>query len=162
MDFVVDTGQLADEGLSDVFLTQRPALRAFLRARCVQHSVDDLLQELWLEVQCATGPVEPDPLSHLYRSAHRLVVECGRGASRADRRSARRLPELERTLIVSRSALETLRGLGERAELVFRRYRLGGASRLQIADELGISPSTVEMDLNRAYAALVLARAVAS
>ncbi|WP_157602248.1 RNA polymerase sigma factor [Sphingomonas sp. PR090111-T3T-6A] len=158
---MVDSGQLAGESLSDVFLRHRPALRAFLRGRCVQHGVDDLLQDIWVETQRTSGPVTPDPLSHLYRVAHRLVLEQERGASRRDRRTSRHLPEMERTLIVPRPvppAPETLRTLGARAEHVFRRYRQDGASRLAIAEELGISPGVVEMELGRAYAALLLSR----
>lgn len=158
---MVDSGQLAGEALSDVFTRHRPALRAFLRGRCAQHGVDDLLQDLWVETQRTSGPVTSDPLSHLYRAAHRLVLERGRGASRRDRRTSRRLPEMERALIVTRPAspaMETLRSLGARVEHVFRRYRRDGASRLEIAGELGISPNMVEMELGKAYAALLLSR----
>lgn len=158
---MVEGGQLAGETLSDVFLRHRPALRAFLRGRCAQHGVDDLLQDLWVETQRTSGPVTPDPLSHLFRAAHRLVLEGDRGASRRDRRTTRRLPEVERTLIVARPVppvLETLRSLGARAEHIFRRARRDGASRLEIAGELGISLGVVEMELGRAYAALLLSR----
>ena len=72
---MVDDGQWVDESLSDVFLRHRPALRAFLRGRCAQHDVDDLLQDLWVETQRTSGPVAPAPLSHLYRAAHRLWIE---------------------------------------------------------------------------------------
>ena len=158
---MVDDGQWVDESLSDVFLRHRPALRAFLRGRCAQHDVDDLLQDLWVETQRTSGPVAPDPLSHLYRAAHRLVLERGRGASRRDRRTSRPLPEMEHMLIVSRPvppAPETLRTLGIRAEHVFRRYRQDGASRPAIAEELGIGTGLVEMELGRAYGALLVSR----
>ena len=45
-------------------------------------------------------------------------------------------------------------GLGERVDRVFRRYRLEGVGQAAIAAELGISLSSVEKDLQKAYRAL--------
>ena len=67
-------------------------------------------------------------------------------------------PSGERMLIAREQLVATeaaLKALGERTELVFRRYRVEGASQRQIADELGISLSAVEKHLQKAYRALV-------
>ena len=48
-----------------------------------------------------------------------------------------------------------LRDLGERTDLVFRRFRIEGVSQRDIADELGISLSAVEKHLQKAYRALI-------
>jgi DNA-directed RNA polymerase specialized sigma24 family protein len=45
--------------------------------------------------------------------------------------------------------------LGERAATVFRRYRLEGESQRDIAQDLGVSLSSVEKDLQRAYRVLL-------
>jgi DNA-directed RNA polymerase specialized sigma24 family protein len=45
--------------------------------------------------------------------------------------------------------------LGDRTDLVFRRYRVEGRSQKEIAAELGISLSAVEKHLQKAYRALV-------
>ncbi len=41
--------------------------------------------------------------------------------------------------------------LGPRVDHIFRRYRLDGAGQADIARELGISLSSVEKDLTKAY-----------
>ena len=45
--------------------------------------------------------------------------------------------------------------LGERPAAILRRHRIDGIPQRQIADELGVSLSTVESDLRRAYGRLV-------
>jgi RNA polymerase sigma-70 factor (ECF subfamily) len=162
-------GAPSDEGLATVFLANRTALLRFLRARCDAEAVEDLLQELWLRVQHGrSGPVA-EPLSYLYRTAHNLVLDVRRGASRRreretawadaqDQASGAEQPSAERTLIASqglRTASAVLAGLGPRVEQVFRRHRLDGAPQARIAAELGVSLSTVEKDLHKAYAALL-------
>ena len=41
---------------------------------------------------------------------------------------------------------------------MFRRHRIEGVSQRQIADEFGVSLSTVESDLRRAYGRIVAVR----
>ena len=48
-----------------------------------------------------------------------------------------------------------LRDLGPRVELVFRRFRLEGVGQKAIAEQLGVSLTTVEKDLQKAYRALI-------
>ncbi|MGQ2930296.1 MAG: sigma factor-like helix-turn-helix DNA-binding protein, partial [Sphingopyxis sp.] len=66
-------------------------------------------------------------------------------------------PAGERALIAREqlTAIEaTLAALGPRAERIFRRYRLDGAGQADIAAEWGISLSSVEKDLQKAYRAI--------
>ena len=48
-----------------------------------------------------------------------------------------------------------LRRLGPRVELVFRRFRIEGVGQKVIAEELGVSLTTVEKDLQKAYRAMI-------
>ena len=52
-------------------------------------------------------------------------------------------------------ARSVLRALGPRVELVFRRFRIEGVGQKVIADELGVSLTTVEKDLQKAYRAMI-------
>jgi len=66
-------------------------------------------------------------------------------------------PSVERHLIGrehARLAAEALAGLGERPAAVFRRHRIDQVPQRQVAEEFGVSLSTVESDLRRAYAVL--------
>jgi RNA polymerase sigma-70 factor (ECF subfamily) len=54
----------------------------------------------------------------------------------------------------ARLVTETLAALGERPAAIFRRHRIDGLPQRQVAAEFGVSLSTVESDLRRAYAAL--------
>ena len=51
-----------------------------------------------------------------------------------------------------------LAALGSRAEAIFRRYRLDEVTIDQVAREFGVSRSTVEKDLQKAYRALLALR----
>jgi RNA polymerase sigma-70 factor (ECF subfamily) len=57
-----------------------------------------------------------------------------------------------------REAQDTLAGLGERVATVFRRFRIEGESQRDIAQDLGLSLSAVEKDLQKAYRALLALR----
>jgi RNA polymerase sigma-70 factor (ECF subfamily) len=66
-------------------------------------------------------------------------------------------PSVERQLIAreqARLVAETIEALGPRAAATFRRHRVEGLPQRQVAQELGVSLSTVESDLRRAYQAL--------
>jgi RNA polymerase sigma-70 factor (ECF subfamily) len=165
---------MTDTGLEAVFLNHRAPLLRFLRARGAGDSAEDLLQELWIKASSSvTGPIA-EPLAYLYRAANNLMLD----RRRSELRSARRdqdwsdatggalfgvsdAPSGERMLI-AREMLEAaeaaLQALGDRTELVFRRFRVEGVSQRQIADELGISLSAVEKHLQKAYRALVEVR----
>jgi RNA polymerase sigma factor (sigma-70 family) len=157
-------------GLAAVFMDSREQLSAFLRAR-VGHGVDgaeveDILQELWVRCCEVDAACVANPRGYLFRMAHNLVLNRAREAARRRRREtdwgldqdSAEAPEAERGLL-ARERLATidaaLRGVGERAAHIFRRYRIDGIDQRRIAAELNVSLSTVEKDLRAAYSALL-------
>jgi RNA polymerase sigma factor (sigma-70 family) len=157
--------------LVSAFMEHRDALARFLAIRCGSDGAEDLMQELWIKVQQVGTEVDV-PLAYLYRMAHRLVLDTRRGASRGRDRDwdwsfaqgiteAVELPIAERTLLARehlRLVEQTLVSVGSRAMRIFTRYRVDGIEQRRIADEMGISISTVEKDLRRSYAALARLR----
>ena len=161
-------------GLEAVFLENRERLRRFLVARGAGDKAEDLLHEVWLKIAArdsghGTGPVA-SPLSYLFRTADLLMIDRYRSARQAERRErdwseaqdgavpgVSDAPSAERHLIGrehARLVAETLATLGPRVEAIFRRHRIDGVPQRQLAQEFGVSLSTVESDLRRAYAAL--------
>ncbi len=161
------------QGMDAVLLAHRAQLIRFLESHGAGDAAEDLFQELWMRVtQRATGPVG-NPLAYLYRAANNLMVD----RYRAERQSRVRDqawievrgaaedmtpdPGAEETLIAREQLARmdaALSALGDRASRCFRRFRLDGVSQREIAVELGVSLSTVESDLRRAYAALLVVR----
>ena len=166
------TGESSGQGMEAVLLASRAQLLRFLAAHGAGDAAEDLLQELWLRIcERPVGPVA-NPLSYLYRAANNLMID----RHRADRQARLRDqswteahagdeaapdPSAEEALI-SREELRridaALASLGERPALCLRRFRIDGVAQKDIARELGVSLSTVESDLRRAYAALLAAR----
>ena len=158
-------------GLEAVLMANRAALERFLRARCGNAAeAEDLIQELWLKLAGATGPVA-EPLAYLYRMADNLVLDKRRSAQRRERRDdawqglaggghggASDTPSAEQSLI-GRDQLhfvETqMSALGERTATILKRYRVDGIGQRDIAAEQGISISAVEKHLQKAYRALL-------
>jgi len=161
-------------GLEAVFLENRERLRRFLVARGAGEAAEDLLHEVWLKIAArgsghAAGPVA-SPLSYLFRTADLLMIDRYRSARQAERRErdwgeaqdgalpgASDAPSAERYLIgreQARLVAEVLAAQGQRVEAIFRRHRVDGVPQRQLAQEFGVSLSTVESDLRRAYAAL--------
>ena len=71
------------------------------------------------------------------------------------------VPSADRAMIARAElarAEAVLDGLGARTATIFRRFRLDGVSQKAIAAEMGVSLSTVESDLRKAYGALVALR----
>jgi RNA polymerase sigma-70 factor (ECF subfamily) len=162
------------EGLQAIFLANRPKLLRFLAARGAGEEAEDLLQELWLKIGASgTGPIA-NPLSYLFRAAENLI----RDRYRATRQSVLRdvawgesqgpaypgiseTPSGERVLIAREELArmeEVLASVGERAREVLRLHRIEGLAQRAIAAQLGVSLSTVESDIRRAYRALLDAR----
>lgn len=161
-------------GLEGVFLAHRARLLGFLRAHGAGEAAEDLLQELWLKVASArTGPIA-QPLSYLFRAANNLMLDRYRSvrqdvkreqdwsdatgstvAGRSDEPAGERVLIARETL---RQAEAVLAELGPRVERIFRRHRLDGIGQREIAAELGVSLSTVESDLRKAYKALIAFR----
>jgi RNA polymerase sigma-70 factor (ECF subfamily) len=156
-----------------VLLAHRAQLIRFLESHGAGDAAEDLFQELWMRVtQRPTGPVA-NPLAYLYRAANNLMVD----RYRADRQAKVRDqawtearggmdevapdPNAEEVMIAREQLARmdaALSALGERVSRCFRRFRLDGIPQKQIAVELGVSLSTVEADLRRAYAALLVVR----
>lgn len=162
-------------GLSAIFLENRPALLRFLRARGAGEDAEDLLQDIWLKLEAKhLGPVL-DPLPYLYRMANNLMLDRYRSATRRERREqdwadgaggvmadpSENMPIDERMIVSQRleEARNVLRALGPRVEMVFRRFRIEGVGQRMIAQELGVSLTTVEKDLQKAYRAMLSLRA---
>ena len=158
-------------GLSAIFLANRPALLRFLRARGAGADVEDLLQDMWLKLtEKHIGPVA-DPLPYLYRMANNLMLDRYRSSDRRTRREqdwaegaggvmadpAEDIAIDDRMILAQglEQAQAVLRDLGPRVELVFRRFRLEGVGQRLIAEELGVSLTTVEKDLQKAYRAMI-------
>ena len=158
-------------GLEAVFLNNRTALLRFLSARGAAEASEDLLQELWFRaVRTSSEPIA-DPVAYLYRAAenllrdrHRRVAAQRRGEGEwlnfrlaSSNQAAQSISGED--LMLARDQLRTiesmLAGLGERTNLIFRRFRVDGLTQKQIADEVGISLSAVEKHLQRAYRALL-------
>lgn len=161
----------AVSGLQRVILNERARLLRFLAARGAGDEAEDVLHDLWQRV--ATAPTEPiaDSVSYLFRSAENLMRDRRRSSvSRARRQQdwhevsvpEAEAPKGERALIAReqiRAVESTLAALGPRTDHVFRRYRLDGVGQAVIARELGISLSSVEKDLQKAYRALAQLKA---
>jgi RNA polymerase sigma-70 factor (ECF subfamily) len=155
-----------------VLLANRASLLRFLAAHGAGDAAEDLLQELWLRIgERPVGPVA-NPLSYLYRAANNLIIDRHRAERQARLRDkswteayageeAAPEPSAE-TALISREEWqrmnEALAALGERPAHCLRRFRLDGVPQKDIANELGVSLSTVESDLRRAYAALLAVR----
>lgn len=157
-------------GLEAAFLENRERLRRFLIARGAGDGAEDLLQEIWLKIAARdSGPIA-SPVSYLYRTADLLMIDRYRAERQAKRRErdwsdthdgtvpgVSDAPSAERHLIArerARMVTAALDVLGERPAAVFRRHRIDGVPQRQVADEFGVSLSTVESDLRKAYLAL--------
>ena len=159
------------QGLQAVFLDNRDKLLRFLAAHGAGDAAEDVLQELWLRVSTANAGPITQPMSYLYRAANNLMVDRFRSRRQAEQREQHWTeaagptipdrsdePAADRRL-VAREALAgaeaVLNDLGVRAATIFRRHRIEGVQQRDIAQDMGISLSTVEADLRRAYRALI-------
>ena len=153
-------------GLQRVVLNERARLLRFLAARGAGEEAEDLLQELWQRLAAVSNQPVADPVSYLFRAAENLMRDHRRSRVSRERRqfdwndarpSAQEEPMGERVLIARerlREVERTLEALGPRVARIFRRYRVDGVGQAAIARDLGISLSSVEKDLQKAYRAL--------
>jgi RNA polymerase sigma-70 factor (ECF subfamily) len=161
-------------GLSAIFLANRTALLRFVRARGAGDDAEDLLQDMWMKLEAKDlGPIS-DPLPYLYRMANNMMLDRYRSTARRERREQHWAEgaggvmadpsediAVDERLIVAQQLQEAqavLHDLGPRVELVFRRFRIEGVGQRVIAEELGVSLTTVEKDLQKAYRALITLR----
>ncbi|MDE8652338.1 sigma-70 family RNA polymerase sigma factor [Novosphingobium sp. H3SJ31-1] len=143
----------------------------FLAARGAGDEAEDMLHELWQRVSTAAGHPIADPMSYLFRAAENLMRDVRRSNLSRERRqfdwhetapTAEEEPLGERVLIARerlRAVDAVLEQLGPRVARIFRRYRIEGISQITIAQELGISLSSVEKDLQKAYRAVAQLKA---
>jgi RNA polymerase sigma factor (sigma-70 family) len=156
-------------GLAPVFMAHRQNLMRFLKARCRGldvGEVEDVVQELWLRCSAVETSNINDPKSYLFRMGQNLIFDrerrralgqnCEADWAYVNARAEGAVEEAtaERSLI-ARDQLEqinkAMKKLGERAVWIFHRFRVDGALQEHIAVELGVSVSTVERDLRKAY-----------
>lgn len=164
----------APKGLETAFLANRERLLRFLRARGAGEAAEDLLQEVWLRIQAAnTGPIAA-PLPYLFRTADLLMIDRYRSERQAQKRErdwseatggavtgVSDAPAADRVVMAREHAAMVavaLDGLGPRPAAIFRRHRIDGAPQREVAREFGVSLSTVESDLRRAYRVILEVR----
>jgi RNA polymerase sigma factor (sigma-70 family) len=157
-------------GLEAALLAHRRQLLRFLETLGAGEAAEDLFQELWINLR--TRPIAPvgRPLSYLYRAAHNLLRDRYRSARQARIRDRDwhqltgqeelepRPPSVERAAMARQSLDDLDRALATldpRARSCLQLHRLEGASQKEVAIALGVSLSTVESDLRRAYAVLL-------
>jgi len=155
--------------LQVVFLNHRDALLRFLRARGAADNAEDILQDLWLRMEDMEASAIKSPLPYLYRAANNLMHDRYRMNQRARKRdnewsevthetsgvSDHPLPGRALAARQQLAAVEARIGKeGPRVLRIFRRFRVDGIGQQQIAEEMGISLSAVEKDLQKAYRAL--------
>lgn len=156
-------------GLLQVLESERARLLRFLAARGAGDDAEDILQDLWQKLAGMEARPVADPISYLFRAAENVMRDRQRASVSRDRRqhewhdlaASDSAPQGERVLIARerlREAEAALLALGGRVDQVFRRYRLDGMGQAAIARELGVSLSSVEKDLQKAYRALAALR----
>lgn len=165
-----DSGDSPD-GLEAVFLANRDKLLRFLVARGAGEDAEDILQEVWLRIsRVEAGPIAA-PLAYLYRAANAAMIDRYRSARQAEQRDAAWVeghsgvangvsdsPSAERVVAGRQLAArveEALAPLPPRAVAIFRRSRIDGIAQRVIAQEFGVSISTVESDLRQVYRVLI-------
>lgn len=165
---------MPDGGLLDVFMANRPALLRYLSLQgATVDEAEDLLQEVGLKVATLAGQPVEQPRAYLYRMAHNHFLLHRRTAGRRERREEAWMaahtgdpPDVDEqpsaeTRLVAREQLSILQRaidrLPDRTRTIFRRFRIDGTPRREIASDIGISVSAVEKHLARAYAVVIAA-----
>jgi RNA polymerase sigma-70 factor (ECF subfamily) len=153
-------------GLAQVLVDERTRLMRFLAARGAGDEAEDVFQDLWQRLVAAPAHPISDPTAYLFRAAENVLRDRRRSAVSRVRRqqdwheaSVGEHDEAvgERVLIARerlREAESVLAAQGPRVSRVFRRYRLDGLGQADIAREMGVSLSSIEKDLQKAYRAL--------
>ncbi len=163
---ITDNDVPAELGLRASFADNAQAIRRLLTARLGNEAdAEDLMQDLWIKLaDVASGPIA-NPRAYLHRIALNLANDLVRSRMRqrgresawsdlmvaeAGTEAVDPAPSAERHL-ADRMELDRLlaavRTLPEKAQLVFRRHRIDGASHAEVAQELGISKSAVEKNM---------------
>ena len=158
------------DGLFAIFDENRAKLLRYFRAHGAGDAAEDCLQELWLRVSAATGPVA-SPLGYLFRAATNLMIDRHRAETQSRQRdhdwselagrqanseahepsAEQRIAARQQLALVARE----LESLPPRAVAILRRHRIDGLTQREIAAEMGLSASTIESDLRQAYRLLI-------
>lgn len=158
-------------GLARVLVDERPRLLRFLAARGAGDEAEDVLQDLWQRLVGVPQQPIADPVSYLFRAAENVMRDRRRSAvSRARRQQdwhevsvSPEEPAVGERALIARERLAAadavLAEQGPRVSQVFRRFRLDGVSQNEIAREMGVSLSSIEKDLQKAYRALARLKA---
>lgn len=153
-------------GLHATLINERGRLLRFLAARGAGHEAEDVLHDLWQKIAGAPERPVADPVSYLFRAAENHMRDIRRATISREKRqfdwqgmgdAPEDAPAGERVLIAREQLQQVeaaLASLGSRVDHVFRRYRLDGVGQADIARELGMSLSSVEKDLQKAYRTL--------
>lgn len=153
-------------GLRAVFLAERAMFHRLLVARLGGvEEAEEVLQDLWLKLDRAAGPVA-EPVGYLYRMAANLATDRRRSAIRREAREAewaeaqdhahpdRAHSDMERALL-ARERLEeveaALAAMPDRVATAFRLYRFEELPQKRVAERMGISLGRVEQLLQDAY-----------
>lgn len=157
-------------GLQAYALAERHRLLRFLAARGAGEEAEDLLHELWQRLASASAQPIADPMAYLFRVAENLVRDQRRSRTSREKRQyhwhesaveQEEQPSGERVLIARerlRAVEAELDRLGPRVAAIFRASRIEGTSQAVIARDHGISLSSVEKDLQKAYRAIAALR----
>jgi RNA polymerase sigma factor (sigma-70 family) len=153
--------------LQQAYLAHRDRLLRFVRARGAGDAAEDVLQDLWLRLAAAPDPQAAAGLGYMMRAADRLMIDRYRAQRQArlrDEAWAEAQPGLAENIAPAPDPLRTIAArqqvaaveqalaeVGQRAAAIFRRHRIDGIPQRDIAAEFGVSLSTVESDLRRAY-----------
>lgn len=154
--------------LQQAYLAHRDRLLRFVRARGAGDAAEDVVQELWLRIAAAPDPQAAAGLGYMMRAADRVMIDRYRAERQArlrDEAWSQAQPGLadniapapDATRIIAArqqvaAVQQALDEVGVRAAAIFRRHRIDGIPQRDIAAEFGVSLSTVESDLRRAYA----------
>jgi RNA polymerase sigma-70 factor (ECF subfamily) len=153
-------------GLARVLVNERPRVLRFLAARGAGDEAEDVFHDLWQRLVATPAQPIADPIAYLFRAAENVLRDRRRSSISRERRqqdwhdlsvSEHDDAVGERVLIARqrlREAEAVLAAQGPRVSEVFRRYRLDGTGQAAIAREMGVSLSSVEKDLQKAYRAL--------
>lgn len=157
--------------LSRLLLSERKSLLRQVSRLVGSEGAEDVAQKLWLKVQAVRDhPPIDNPQAYLHRLAHNVAVDHVQG----DRRQATVAERAEALLwgvdyelgperiVESRDTLERVRtaiaALPEPTRTILRLTRLEHKTQRETAQQVGVTPTTVENHLRRALALLARIR----
>ena len=158
----------AAQGIEGVLLANRDRRVRSLEVRGAGDGAEDLFQDLWMRLtDRPTGPIA-EPLPYIMRAANNLMLDRYRSVRQRELRdkawgvtAATHSPSTDASLIAREQLTlveKAIAATGDRPARIFHRFRVDGLNQRDIASEMGVSLSTVEADLRKVYATLVVIR----